>query len=98
MNRWHTCGHRGATWCDPMRVLVVEDDEALADLLRRGLSEAGFRVDLVHDASGAIVRAAIGPFDAPVHDVMLSGPDGFAVCAELRHPRVWTPVLMLTAL
>src|SRR4051794_9206807 len=97
MNRWHTSRHGDATGCDPMRVLVVEDDEALADLLRRGLSEAGFRVDLVHDGTEAIVRAAIGPFDAIVLDVMLPGTDGFAVCAELRRRRVWTPVLMLTA-
>jgi two-component system, OmpR family, response regulator len=80
-----------------MRVLVVEDEEALADLLRRGLSEAGFRVDVVHDGPEAIQRATVGPFDAIVLDVMLPGADGFEVCAELRRRRVWTPVLMLTA-
>lgn len=80
-----------------MRVLVVEDEEALADVLRRGLSEAGFRVDVVHDGRAAIARGTGEPFDAVVLDVMLPGADGFAVCAELRRRRVFVPVLMLTA-
>jgi two-component system OmpR family response regulator len=80
-----------------MRVLVVEDDLALAGMLARGLGEAGFRVVVAHDGPKAIERGTATTFDAIVLDVMLPGANGFEVCAELRRRRVWTPVLMLTA-
>src|SRR3954468_17482334 len=80
-----------------MRVLVVEDEPDLAGVLERGLGEAGFRVDVVHDRHDAIQRGTETTFDAIVLDVMLPGANGFEVCAELRRRQVWTPVLMLTA-
>src|SRR3954449_7438051 len=80
-----------------MRVLVVEDDLALAGMLARGLGEAGFRVVVAHDGPKAIERGTATTFDAIVLDVMLPGANGFEVCAELRRRRVWTPILMLTA-
>jgi two-component system, OmpR family, response regulator len=80
-----------------MRVLVVEDEPDLAGVLERGLGEAGFRVDVVHDGRHAIQRGTETTFDAIVLDVMLPGANGFEVCAELRRRQIWTPVLMLTA-
>src|SRR3954463_13039749 len=80
-----------------MRVLVVEDELELAEMLVRGLGEAGFRVDSALDGLTAIRKATESDFDALVLDVMLPGANGFEVCAELRRRRVWTPILMLTA-
>jgi two-component system, OmpR family, response regulator len=80
-----------------MRVLVVEDERELAEMLVRGLGEAGFRVDMALDGPTAISKASESAFDALVLDVMLPGANGFEVCAELRRRRVWTPILMLTA-
>jgi two-component system, OmpR family, response regulator len=80
-----------------MRVLVVEDERELAEMLVRGLGEAGFRVDAALDGPTAILKASESVFDALVLDVMLPGANGFEVCAELRRRRVWTPILMLTA-
>jgi DNA-binding response OmpR family regulator len=81
-----------------MRVLLVDDDQRLIRTVKRGLTEAGFSVDDARDGSEALAAAEGAAFDAIVLDVMLPGPkDGFAICAELRHRRVKTPVLMLTA-
>ena len=80
-----------------MRVLVVEDERKLADLLARGLREEGHAVDVASRGEDAIWMAQAAPFDAIVLDVMLPGIDGFAVCRKLRASEVWSPVLMLTA-
>ncbi len=80
-----------------MRVLIVEDDARLANVLRLGLLEEGFGVDLVADGRAAIEAGLATAFDVVTLDVMLPGSlDGFQVCAELRRRRVQTPVLMLT--
>jgi two-component system OmpR family response regulator len=78
-------------------VLVVEDDRRLADLVKRGLSEAGMRVDLEHRGDAALVAAERTTYDAIVLDRMLPGLDGMQVCRTLRERRVATPILMLTA-
>ena len=80
-----------------MRVLVVEDERKMAELLSRGLKEEGYAVDLAGRGEDALWMAAAVPYDAIVLDVMLPGLDGFAICRELRHRAVWTPVLFLTA-
>ncbi len=80
-----------------MRVLVVEDEPKLAELLKRGLGEEGHVVDLATTGDDAAWMARAVAYDAIVLDVMLPGRDGFAVCAELREAGVWSPVLMLTA-
>jgi heavy metal response regulator len=80
-----------------MRILVVEDERAIAAFLRQGLTEAGYAVDLAVDGAEALHWAAIAAYDAILLDVMLPEQDGLAVCAELRRRSVRTPVLMLTA-
>ncbi|WP_329395445.1 response regulator transcription factor [Streptomyces melanogenes] len=80
-----------------MRILVVEDDERLAELLRRGLSGDGFAVDVAHDGLRGLEFALGNDYDVIVLDVLLPGLNGFRLCARLRDAGVWTPVLMLTA-
>jgi DNA-binding response OmpR family regulator len=80
-----------------MRELVVEDDRQLAAVLRRGLEEAGFGVDLARTGPEGLESARATPFDILVLDVMLPGLDGMAVCNALRRERIDTPILMLTA-
>jgi two-component system, OmpR family, response regulator len=80
-----------------MRVLVVEDEMRTAGLLRRGLCEEGYSVDIAVDGPDAVWQASEFSYDAVVLDVMLPGYDGIEVCRELRSRGRWAPVLMLTA-
>jgi len=80
-----------------MRVLVVEDEVKLARLLKRGLEEEGYAVDIATDGSEAIWMGTENPYDAVLLDVMLPDADGFEVCRRLRDAGRWSPVLMLTA-
>ena len=80
-----------------MRVLVVEDERRLADLLARGLREAGHTVDVRHTGAGGLLAATTGTYDTVVLDLMLPGIDGIAVCRKLRDRGSSMPVLMLTA-
>ena len=80
-----------------MRLLIVEDEEKLASLLARGLTEEGHAVDVAGNGEDALWMAAATEYDAIVLDVMLPGRDGLSTCRELRSRKNWTPVLMLTA-
>ena len=80
-----------------MRVLVVEDEPHMADLIRLGLSKEGLAVDVAGDGETGMAMARATPYDALVLDVMLPGIGGFEACRGLRDEGVWTPVLMLTA-
>jgi two-component system OmpR family response regulator len=80
-----------------VRILVVEDERKMAGLLRRGLEEEGYSVDVAMTGTDAIWVAAENPYDAVILDVMLPDIDGFAVCRELRSRERWMPVLFLTA-
>jgi two-component system OmpR family response regulator len=80
-----------------VRVLIVEDDARLGNVLRLGLEDEGIAADLVGDGDAALAAAVITPFDVITLDIMLPGRDGFSVCTELRGRHVRTPVLMLTA-
>src|SRR6266446_6268367 len=80
-----------------MRVLVVEDELKMAGLLRRGLEEEGYAVDVYRTGADALWAGAENPYDAIVLDVMLPDFDGFEVCRRLRAAGVWAPVLVLTA-
>jgi len=78
-------------------VLVVEDEEALAASVKRGLEADGFAVDLAHDGVDGLWRAQETAYDVIVLDLMLPGMNGFQVCRRLREAEVWTPILILTA-
>ena len=81
---------------DPLRVLVVDDETALAGVIASYLQREGFEVDLAHDGPSAVDQARRSPPDLVVLDVMLPGFDGIEVCRQLR---VFTDayVIMLTA-
>ena len=80
-----------------MRVLVVEDEVKMAGLLKRGLEEEGYAVDMSGTGHDALWLASENPYDAVVLDIMLPDIDGFEVCRRLRAAGRWSPVLMLTA-
>src|SRR5688500_16698595 len=80
-----------------MRVLVVEDQPKMRDLLCRGLQEGGYAVDAVSDGLSAVHQATEEVYDTVILDVVLPGMDGFEVLRRLREAEHWTPVLMLTA-
>ena len=80
-----------------MRVLIVEDEQRLARLIRRDLLEEGYAVDLAGLGQEALEWVQVADHDAIILDVMLPDLDGFAVCRSLRVCGVQTPILMLTA-
>jgi DNA-binding response OmpR family regulator len=80
-----------------MRVLVVEDERRLAGIMKRGLLEEGYAVDVAYDGEEAQYMAETTHYDAMVLDVMLPKKDGINVCRDLRAKSVNTPILMLTA-
>lgn len=80
-----------------MRILIVEDEPAIAAAVRRILEDDGHAVDAASDGLAGLEWAGAYPYDAIVLDVILPGLDGFAVCARLRARGDRTPVLMLTA-
>jgi two-component system OmpR family response regulator len=80
-----------------VRVLVAEDAVKVAGLLKRGLEEEGFAVDVVPNGTDAVWMATENEYDAIVLDVVLGDIDGFEVCNRLRRAGRWSPVLMLTA-
>src|SRR3989442_8338779 len=80
-----------------MRILIVEDDRKMADILKRGLAEESHVVTLAHTGPEGLPAAQSAGFDAIVLDVMLPGLDGFRVAQRLRAAHNQTPILMLTA-
>lgn len=80
-----------------MRVLVIDDEVALAETIKQGLEAEGFDVEMRHDGVSGLERASSGVFDAIVLDLLLPGMNGYKVCEQLRVNGVSTPVLMLTA-
>jgi two-component system OmpR family response regulator len=80
-----------------VRALVVEDEQKMGALLRRGLVEEGYAADVARTGEDAVDLARGTAYDVIVLDVMLPDLDGFEVCRELRGGGVWTPILMLTA-
>jgi DNA-binding response OmpR family regulator len=79
------------------RILVVEDDRAIATALEDDLRLEGYDVEVVGDGPAAIERASRSRFELMLLDVMLPGKDGFEVCRELKRRGVDTTILLLTA-
>jgi two-component system OmpR family response regulator len=80
-----------------VKILVVEDDRSLADVLRRGLCESGHVVDVERNGAAVHSLATAVRYDALVLDIALPGKDGLTIARELRAADVRTPILMLTA-
>lgn len=80
-----------------MRILVVEDEKQLASVIRRGLQEQGYAVDVAHDGDEGQYYAESTPYDLILLDIMLPKKDGLQVCKELRAKKMTVPILMLTA-
>ncbi|MGI9027192.1 MAG: osmolarity response regulator transcription factor OmpR [Burkholderiaceae bacterium] len=81
----------------PNKILVVDDDQRLRDLLRRYLTEQGFNVFLAESATAMNKLWTRERFDLLVLDLMLPGEDGLAICRKLRGANDTTPIIMLTA-
>jgi len=80
-----------------MHILVVEDEQRLAFLLRRVLLEERHTVDLAHDGNKGLELALSDTYDVVLLDVMLPGIDGLEICRQMRTEHIMSPVLMLTA-
>jgi DNA-binding response OmpR family regulator len=79
------------------RILLVEDEPLVADMVRLNLEHAGFRVDAVTTGTEGLARLLAQPYDLVLLDVMLPGLDGFEVARRARGRDIGTPILMLTA-
>jgi two-component system OmpR family response regulator len=80
-----------------MRVLIVEDEERLADAIAKGLQAEGFDADLAHDGLDGLFKAKEGRYEVILLDINLPGMSGFQICTRLREAGIHTPILMLTA-
>lgn len=80
-----------------MRILLIEDDDVIAERIKAGLEKARFTVDVAFDGDTGLQMAREGPYAALILDLMLPGRDGWSVCEALRLRRNPVPILMLTA-
>lgn len=80
-----------------MRILLIEDEPRMANVIAKGLRENCYAVDLAQDGVAGLYQASINDYDLIILDVLLPHRDGYEVCRELRALGNATPVLMLTA-
>lgn len=80
-----------------MRILIVEDDEQIASFIIKGLKQAGFAVDHATDGEEGLRLALTKAYDAAIVDIMLPKLDGLSLIERLRHQKVNTPVIILSA-
>ena len=80
-----------------MRILVVDDDRRLCGIIKRGLLEETYAVDVAYDGEEGEYMAEVSPYDLIILDIMMPKKDGIEMCRELRSKRINTPILMLTA-
>ena len=80
-----------------MQILVVDDEPAVRDSLKRALALEGYVVELAEDGGRALAKLAVASPDAVILDVLMPEVDGLEVCRRLRNAGDRTPVLMLTA-
>lgn len=80
-----------------MRILIVEDEKSLADILKKGLEEEGYAVDIAYDGEDGLFMAENEPSDIIILDIMLPVIDGMTILKKIRKTGIKTPVLMLTA-
>jgi DNA-binding response OmpR family regulator len=80
-----------------MRILVVEDERRLCGIIKRGLLEEGYAVDVAYDGEEGEYMAESTPYDLILLDIMLPKKNGIEICHELRRKEINTTILMLTA-
>ncbi|HLJ56099.1 MAG TPA: response regulator transcription factor [Chthonomonadaceae bacterium] len=80
-----------------MRILLIEDDQPIAEFVSRGLQEADLDIECVTDGTEGLRLATIEQFDLIILDLMLPGTDGWEICRAVRLRRNPVPILMLTA-
>ena len=78
------------------RILIVEDEEAIADLEKDYLELSGFEVEIANDGTEGLSKALTEEYDLFILDLMLPGVDGFEICKEIREKKN-TPILMVSA-
>jgi two-component system, OmpR family, response regulator len=89
---------RGPYALGAMRVLIIEDQPKMLDLLRRGLQQEGYAVDTTATGNEGVWMGSENPYDAIILDLMLPDMEGREVCRALRHKGQWAPLIILTAL
>ncbi len=80
-----------------MRILIVEDEKSLADIVKKGLEEEGYIVDIAYNGEDGLYMAENEPSDIIILDIMLPVVDGMTILKKIRKAGIKTPVLMLTA-
>jgi DNA-binding response OmpR family regulator len=81
-----------------MRILLIEDEQKIANALRRGLEQEAYAVDVVYDGHEGYGRAMVGKYDLMILDRMLPGiKDGLEICRAVRAAQMRQPILLLTA-
>jgi len=80
-----------------MRILVVDDDRRLCSIVKRGLVEEAYLVDIAYDGEEGEYFAEVNSYDLVILDIMMPKKDGIEVCREIRAKKISTPILMLTA-
>ncbi len=80
-----------------MRILVVDDDQKLCNVIKQGLEEEAYAVDCVHDGDDGEYYAKSSPYDLIILDIMMPKKNGIEVCRNLRAKKITTAILMLTA-
>lgn len=79
------------------RILIVEDDLEIVNVVAMNLESIGLSVDCVHDGRNGLLQAQSGHYKLVILDIMLPQLDGLSVCRQLREKDPFTPILMLTA-
>ena len=80
-----------------MRILIIEDEKNLAEILKKGLEENGFTIDLSFDGEEGLFMAETYPYDAVLLDILLPKVNGLTILNKLRAKEIDVPVLMITA-
>lgn len=81
-----------------MKILIIEDDQRVAGLIKRGLEEQGFDTSLAYDGLSGKKLALQNPYDLIITDIVLPKIDGLDLCMQIRESKPDTPIIMLTAL
>ena len=82
-----------------MKILLVEDEQKLADALAKGLGHEGYTTDIINDGKKALTRISLhrNDYDVMILDLMLPSMDGLEICRQVREMNITVPILILTA-